>query len=63
MTETHSLENLCLNDVLVSGYVSYEEEPTKQRTYDWKKSHENDRRLTSEMNDVNMIMCMNYDVE
>ena len=27
-----------------------------------KKSHENDRRLTSEMNDVNMIMCMNYDV-
>ena len=33
-------------------------EPTK------KKSHENDRRrLTLEMNDVNMIMCMNYDVK
>ena len=27
-----------------------------------KVAHENDRRLTSEMNDVNMIMCMNYDV-
>ena len=27
-----------------------------------KVAHENDRWLTSEMNDVNMIMCMNYDV-
>ena len=27
-----------------------------------KVAHENDRRLTSEMNDVNMIMWMNYDV-
>ncbi len=35
-------------------------ESTKQEPP--KKSHENDHRLTSVMNDVNMIMCMNYDV-
>ena len=45
---------------LVGCVVCRKNQPSREPT---KKSHENDRRrLTLEMNDVNMIMCMNYDV-